>query len=102
MPALAEHRWREIEQYRKVYFGTLDGKQVLKDTLVSLGLFRTPNEWKAMLDTPEQSLRLMIEGLMLLRDLGVLMEENYRPLIDYMAALPMPALEPEAKTDGQA
>ncbi len=89
----AYERRREIEQYRRVYFNSTDGKQVLRDTLQSLGLFRTPEYWKEMLEKPEQNLRLLIEGLLLLKDLGVWTPDNFGPLIEAMASLPLPEVE---------
>jgi hypothetical protein len=89
----AYQRVKEIEQYRRVYFATGDGRQVLQDTLESLGLFADPAEWKAMLADPAANLRTMIEGLLLLKDLGVWTKENYGPLIEAMAGLPIPVQE---------
>jgi len=89
----AHERLKEIEQYRRVYFGSADGKQVLCDALESLGILAEPDAWNQMLENPGPSLRLLIEGLLLLKDLGVMHPSNYAALIDAMAGLPLPELE---------
>lgn len=90
---MTPRRFQEIAQCRRVYFGTADGKAVLCDTLRSLGVFAHQNELAKMMQDPAPSLRLLIEGLNLLKDLGVLDESNQSRLIDAMAALPMPEMQ---------
>jgi hypothetical protein len=82
-----------IERNRRVYLSSRDGREALRDMLVSCGLFGTMQDWKDLLEAPEPSLRLLIEALLLLKDCGVLIQENFGPLIDKMAELPLPDIE---------
>ncbi|MCK9598505.1 MAG: hypothetical protein M0R06_05650 [Sphaerochaeta sp.] len=81
---------QSIKRNRRVYFESGEGRQVLRETLESFGLFADWTDWKTILDRPEQNLRLMIEGLLLLRSLGVLVPENFDHTIEALASVPLP------------
>jgi hypothetical protein len=90
------YRRRQLhERNRRVYFQTQDGRAALRDSLEACGIFRGQEEWAEMMERPEASLRMLIEGLLLLRDCGVLIPENFDNLIVKMGQLPLPDLENE-------
>ncbi len=91
--AVTRDQLDSIARNRRVYLNTPDGREALRDRLVSLGLFRDQRTWLAMIDKPERHMPLIVEALLLLADLGVLIEENYGCLINAMAAMPIPKSE---------
>lgn len=83
-------RQQEIERYRRVFLRSADGKKVLFDLLEAHGLFKTPQEFEAMMADPKPSLAMLIQGILMLRTIGVWTQDNLGRLIDAMAELPLP------------
>lgn len=83
-------RRQEIERYRRVFLNSADGKKVLFDLLEAHGLFSEKQEFEAMMADPGPSLAMLIQGLMLLRAVGIWTQDNFGRLIDSMAQLPLP------------
>jgi hypothetical protein len=112
--SVTQAQYDEIARWRRLYFGSQDGRAVLHRMLESYGLMprtsvllqqrydepdkvvgvKSPDKsWREMVDDPGPNLRLLIQGFFLLQQLGVLVEDNYGHLIDAMAALPMPEIK---------
>jgi hypothetical protein len=86
--------------YRGTFFGSPDGKKVLGHLLESLGTFQDPEDLLRLSADRPEVLRGMVQGLLVLKDLGVWIPENFPRLIDAMAGLPMPELK-EKPEDGE-
>ena len=77
----------------QTYMQTGHGRDTLYKLLVLLGTFQDADVlYEAALDRP-QLMMGVIEGLMVLKNLGILLGDNRRRLIDLMAQLPMPEIE---------
>lgn len=85
-------QYDSILAHRQTYFTSESGKLVLCELLASLGLFRDPDELYLLSRDRPQLLNMVVEGLKLLKNLGVWTPENLKRLVDAMAQLPMPEI----------
>lgn len=82
--------FERINAARHAFFSNPDGRRAFVAALGCLGLFRTQKQWEKLAEKPEQFTALMMQALTTLADLGVLIPDNFGPLVDAMAQLPMP------------
>lgn len=91
--SVTQQQFDRIARNRRVYFNSADGRAALRESLESFGLFVETDRLKRMAENPAVSLRMLTEAVLLLKDLGVLVEDNYDRLIEAMAGLPMPQIQ---------
>jgi hypothetical protein len=94
--SVTQGQYDEILRNRRVYFGTPDGRIVLRRWLECLGFLRDREDWVVDgVEGDKVQLALIVQAFCLLEQLGVLIPENFDRLIDAMAGLPMPMPMPE-------
>lgn len=83
-------QYEQITAKRTAFFNSPEGKRALKAVLETLGLFRTQAEWLELARDPRRFTVLHLQSLLTLADLGVLIPDNFGPLVEAMSTLPMP------------
>jgi hypothetical protein len=88
-----QQQYEQIAAKRAGFFNSSEGKRALMLVLETLGFFRTQAEWLEMARDPQRFTALHLQSLLTLADLGVLVKDNFGPLVEAMSALPMPTCE---------
>lgn len=95
--SVTREQFDSIRVHRQVYLETPGGRVVLCELLASLGLFQDPDDLFETIQKQPQMVTNVVEGLKILKRLGVWTEENMPRLVNAMAALPMPTIEQETE-----
>ena len=91
--AVAADEQERIRVARQAFLSSPEGRRAFTATMGCLGLFRTQKQWEKLAEKPEQFTALMMQALTTLADLGILIPDNFGPLVDAMAQLPMPTCD---------
>jgi len=92
--------YESIRAHRQTYLHSGHGKAVLCQLLAGLGTFQDPDELYLVARDRPQLMMGVIEGLKVLKNLGVWTADNIPRLVDAMAGLPMPEIEAKGEYRG--
>jgi hypothetical protein len=98
--SITREEFDRIRVYRAL-FATADGRIVLEDLLRNLGTFTDPARILDLHTAKPELVPMFLQGLIILKDLGVWCEDNWSNLIDKMLEVSMPHLDEERTNDGQ-
>jgi len=85
----------EMAQWRRVFFGTAEGRATLASLLRGLGLFLPWPDLQRRLAEDPAEVKCLLRALEVLAQCGVWTSDNFDRLVAKMAELPLPEVENE-------